>query len=62
MFCDNSFFNPLVLIFSKSYVGREPFVLFLKTILILINNQQDPAKGIALMTPVVRPDENGTSI
>ena len=30
--------------------------------LILINNQQDPAKDIALMTPVVRPDENGSSI
>ena len=28
---------------------------------ILINNQQDPAKG-SLMPSVVRPDENGTSI
>ena len=31
-------------------------------ILILISNQQDPAKGIALMPPVVRPDGDGTSI
>ena len=28
----------------------------------LINNQHDTAKGIVLMSPVVRPDENGTSI